>query len=69
MADWVGWVFLAGRWWRASKAATMGECCRLLTRAAQEEKVPDTDCCLTRGSAPVGPPPSRQKAVPGKEQP
>ncbi len=53
-ADWSGWLWLGGRWWRACQAGTLTECSTKLTRAADEEGVPDTDCLLTRGSAPVG---------------
>jgi hypothetical protein len=65
---WTGWIYLGGRWFLAAKGDSIGECCRRLTKAADQEKVPDTRCCLTRGSAPVGPPPQMQKAVGSKQE-
>ena len=59
--DWKGWLWMAGRWTYAARGATLDACSRALTRAADEEGVPDSDTMMTRGGVPVGMPLGRMK--------
>jgi hypothetical protein len=59
---WVGWLWdtRAREWVRACQAGAISECSRLLTAAAKAHGVRrNLEQVLTRGAAPVGPPPGR----------
>ncbi len=58
--SWVGWGWRRNRWVRLCQAASVSACSAELSKAADAAGIPDGRTVLTRGGAPVGPPPGRR---------
>jgi hypothetical protein len=58
--DWVGWLWdLEGRYWRrVCQGGSLAVCSQELSRVVDDHGVHDGLSILTRGPAPIGPPPA-----------